>query len=95
VGYALASAEQHPPVVACRDFGHIDNLVVDADFRRRGAGRLMVEYTVEWFTGRGITRTELDVSELNLAGLAFWRAVGFNDFQRVMVRKENAGPERG
>jgi ribosomal protein S18 acetylase RimI-like enzyme len=91
VGYALSSLEQHPPVVECRMFGHIDDLVVDEAFRRRGAGTLLVSWTIEWFEQRGIDRIELEVAETNGPGLAFWRTIGFTDFQRIMVRRADTG----
>lgn len=90
-GYALSSVEQHPPVVECRMFGHIDDLVVDVAFRRRGAGTLLVSWTIEWFEQRGIDRIELEVAETNGPGLAFWRTIGFTDFQRIMVRRADTG----
>ena len=87
IGYALSSVEQHPPVVECRAFGHMDDLVVDEHRRRRGAGGMLVSATVEWFEERGIDRVEMEVAEANEPGLAFWRAVGFTNFQRIMVRR--------
>ena len=95
IGYALSSVEQHPPVLECRAFGHLDDLVVEVAFRRRGAASLLVSRIIEWFEERGIGRIELEVAETNEPGLAFWRAAGFSDFQRIMVRKGDEDPGRG
>ena len=92
VGYALSSVELHPPVLECRRFGHVNDLVVDEAFRRRGAGRMLVAATVAWFEERDIDRVELEVAETNGPGLAFWRAVGFADFQRIMVHRGEGRP---
>jgi GNAT superfamily N-acetyltransferase len=48
---------------------------------------LLVSAMFEWFASHGLDRVELNVSAQNPAGLAFWRARGFEDFQHVMVRK--------
>jgi ribosomal protein S18 acetylase RimI-like enzyme len=87
LGYVLGSIELHPPVVRRRRYGFVDNLVVDEGERRRGAGSLLVSAMFEWFASHGLDRVELNVSAQNPAGLAFWRARGFEDFQHVMVRK--------
>jgi len=86
IGYAIASIEMHPPVIANRPYGFIDNLAVDRDHRRRGAGTVLVTAAVDWFASRGVTRAELAVQETNEAGIAFWKSQGFSDFQKVLAR---------
>jgi GNAT superfamily N-acetyltransferase len=86
IGYAIALVELHPPVYTFRAFGCIDNLVVDEAQRRRGAGTLLVREVLDWLKSRGMTRVELNVSELNEAGLAFWGSQGFAGFQKVLTR---------
>lgn len=87
IGYANSSIQQHPPVVRCRIYGFIDNIVVAGTHRRRGAASLMLSRTLFWLAERGIDRVELNVSEQNAGGLEFWRSRGFLDFQRLMYRE--------
>jgi ribosomal protein S18 acetylase RimI-like enzyme len=86
VGYCIAVIELHPPVYTCRAFGFIDNLVVDESERRKGAGTALVREALDWLKSRGMTRVELNVAEVNEAGIAFWKSQGFADFQRVLAR---------
>jgi len=87
IGYSNTLVELHPPVVACREYGFIDNIVVTGTHRRRGAASLMLSRTLEWLSARGIDRVELNVSEQNIGGLEFWRSQGFLDFQKLMWRR--------
>jgi ribosomal protein S18 acetylase RimI-like enzyme len=86
VGYAIASIEMHPAVVAIRPYGFIDNLVVDRKHRRMGVGTVLVSAAVDWFAKHDVTRAELAVHETNEAAIAFWKSQGFADFQKVLSR---------
>lgn len=90
VGYLLGSIELHPPVVKCREYGFIDNLVVDSVHRRLGAGSMLVDSAVNWFRSNGVKRVELNVTTSNRPGLAFWESCGFTDFQHVMFLDQSS-----
>lgn len=58
-------------------------MIVDADLRGRGLGRLMYAAIEQWAAGRGATEIRLAVLEENRLGESFWRSVGFGEVRRV------------
>jgi ribosomal protein S18 acetylase RimI-like enzyme len=78
VGYALFRSEL--------DFVYLRQFFVDPDVRRQGIGRA----AIGWLIGNswnGVARVRLEVLVGNVAGIAFWRAVGFKDYALTMERK--------
>lgn len=61
------------------DEGHITNLAVHPDYRRRGIGRLLLETLVRESAKRGIQRLTLEVRRSNLAAQALYRGLGFKE----------------
>lgn len=86
IGYTIARIILHPPVVKCREYCFLDEIVVRPSSRRRGAATLLCEAVEAWARGRGLGRVELNVAEPNQTGLAFWRSLGFTEFQHVMSK---------
>lgn len=58
-------------------------MILDADLRGRGLGRLMYSAIEEWAADRGATEIRLAVLEANQAGERFWRSLGFGEVRRV------------
>jgi GNAT superfamily N-acetyltransferase len=87
IGYANCSIELHPPVIACREYGFIVEMVVARNHRRRGAATLLFRHALDWFASRGIDRVELNVSDENEAAMRFWSSQGFEGFQRLLWRR--------
>jgi ribosomal-protein-alanine N-acetyltransferase len=56
---------------------HVLNFAVDAEFRRRGVGRLMVGKLVVKLSQQRRSRILLEVRESNVAAQLFFRACGF------------------
>ena len=52
-------------------------MYVDADYRRRGLARLMLEYAEQACRDVGTRVLTLSTSELQQAALAFYRAAGY------------------
>jgi ribosomal protein S18 acetylase RimI-like enzyme len=80
IGYSIARVEQGPPVRGDRLFGFIDEMGVNAGYRHRGAGEMMLDEIRDWFRSQGIERIELYVLVGNEIGDAFWKKHGFQDF---------------
>ncbi len=70
----------------------IENLVVDAQWRRSGYGRNLVDNAIGWAAIVGAERIQLEVRESNHAARALYAAAGF---QQVGRRKAyySAPPE--
>jgi GNAT superfamily N-acetyltransferase len=68
------------------DFVYIRQFFVCREFRRKGIGR----EAIQWLTAHawnGAARIRLEVLVGNVAGIAFWRALGFSDYSLTMERE--------
>lgn len=77
-GYALYRQEE--------DHFYLKQFYVCRHCRRQGVGRAAIEWLAEnvW---RETPTVYLDVLVTNAAGIAFWRAVGFEDYCITMERR--------
>ena len=64
--------------------GYLSDLVVDADWRRRGIGRRLVTHLLDWLRSREIDCLQLQHYANNKAGEVFWRACGFEPYYMRM-----------
>ena len=55
---------------------HLMNVYTRTQFRRRGAGKMMVEFLIEEAKSRGVTEISLDATEM---GHPLYKSLGFND----------------
>jgi len=78
VGYALYRPEHGGY--------YLRQFVIDRAVRRRGLGRRAVELLKTNVFGPG-ARVSLQVLNENTRGLAFWRAVGFEDAAQTLVSR--------
>lgn len=56
--------------------GYIYHAAVDPAWQRAGLGSSLVHHVLEYFSHQGIRRVHALVSVDNMAGRAFWRAMG-------------------
>jgi len=77
-GYALFRNEA--------EFIYLRQFFVCRDSRRKGIGREAMQWlmTHVW---NGAARIRLEVLVGNVAGIAFWRAIGFSDYALTMERE--------
>ncbi len=57
--------------------GHITNIAVDPDTRRKGIGRLLLSALIEGMQGGGVTSATLEVRRGNTAAIALYASFGF------------------
>lgn len=62
----------------------IDELGVDAAYRRRGVASALVAFCRQEARRKGFERIELNMWEFNEAALSFYEAVGFRTFRRYL-----------
>lgn len=84
VGYILGEIHDRKALYPAGRYGFISDICVSAVYRKRGMGRALVEGLMLWFRNRGITAVELFAADMNPESNAFWRAMGFVDFLRLM-----------
>lgn len=93
IGYILAEVHRRSPIYPIGVYGCISDLCVTISERRRGIGSALVRHTFRWFEMRGVTASELHAAELNQTAQAFWRAMGYEPYIRLMRRSMYAGEE--
>ena len=62
----------------CRPYGIIENVVTDADFRRRGYGKTILRYALETAWAKGCYKVMLMTGRLNEQTFQFYESVGFD-----------------
>jgi putative acetyltransferase len=72
-GRLSLARDAHPASRHVADLG----LMVDARFRRRGVGRLLLGTAVEWAREHGVAKLELHVFPWNTAAIALYESFGF------------------
>jgi GNAT superfamily N-acetyltransferase len=80
----VAQLRFRPSVWTGTEDAWLEDLFVEADERRAGAGRALAEACVARARDRGCARIQLDANERNDAALALYRSLGF----------ESGSPER-
>jgi len=74
------------PLLVARRRVHIDALVVDPRFRRRGLGRQLLRAADTWARQRGAQELLLTLWAGNEAAEAFYRAIGFAPVNVCLAR---------
>jgi len=76
VGYAIASVERSlwKP---WKTFGHLVNIAVDPEFRRKGIGKELVETIVEYLKSKNIWKVLLEVRTSNTVARNLYADMGF------------------
>lgn len=87
VGYIVGRVADNPPVFRLRTYGHISDICVAPEWRRRGVGRRLYGALREWFKEEGLSVVQLNAAHRNPTSLAFWRAMGFEDYLHRMWRE--------
>jgi streptothricin acetyltransferase len=72
-------------------YAYIDDLVVDARFRKLGLGRALVERVVDWAKGRGFPGVMLETQNNNVAACRLYESCGFElgGFDRCLYKGLN------
>jgi GNAT superfamily N-acetyltransferase len=68
----------------------VEDMVVDARERGRGAGRALLEAIEAWALARGATRLQLLADEGNAPALAFYARMGWRRTRLVALRRGGA-----
>ena len=72
------------PYSKARSFYHVQEIAVDANYRRQGVAKELLEFMIEDAKKRKLGKIELDVWEFNDSAIEFYQAVGFRPTRRWM-----------
>lgn len=75
------------PWFKTKKVGHLAYLVVDPDYRRRGAGMMLEKAAQDWFKTSGVSYVEVYVEEKNETGKMAWDAYGFLPFKKFLRKR--------
>jgi ribosomal protein S18 acetylase RimI-like enzyme len=80
------------PLFVPRRYAVVEDLVVQAAFRRAGIGRALMEHAQRWAVAQGTGSIELGVWEFNQDAIEFYRALGYDTVSRRMSKRLHAEP---
>ncbi len=66
----------------------IEDMVVDAQWRRRGIGRRMMAAMEQWALAHGVTRLQLLADRTNFAALDFYDSIGWLPTKMICLRRK-------
>ena len=72
------------PFGNARCFYHVQEIAVDANHRRQGVAKELLEFMIADAKKRKLGKIELDVWEFNDSAIEFYQAVGFRQTRRWM-----------
>jgi ribosomal protein S18 acetylase RimI-like enzyme len=75
------------PARVSRTYGHLQSLMVDEGFRRRGVGTRLVEAAEQWAREKGAAEMQLDTWEFAAGSLEFYEHSGYRTLRRTLVRE--------
>ncbi len=74
-----------PPYFGSTTIGTISEVFVDESHRSAGVGRRLLNFALDWFHAKQITRIELQVVAGNPDGIRFYRQLGWHEELLQMV----------
>lgn len=72
------------PLSVQRRRGHVEDIVVDECYRRRGVGRALMERAVVWCREQGVSQLLLTVWAGNQEAETFYRRLGYGSVSQVL-----------
>ena len=72
------------PYSKARNFYHVQEIAVDANHRRQGVAKELLEFMIADAKKKKLGKIELDVWEFNDSAIEFYQAVGFRQTRRWM-----------
>lgn len=84
IAYIVGEIHVRPAMSMAGRFGFISDACVTSAWRHRGVGSALFEEMQRWFAARRVQAIELYVAEANPDADAFWHAMGFRPFLKLM-----------
>ena len=87
IGYAYATVEGYDYMALRGPAGVIQDIIVDAEYRGRGVGRLLLDAALAELTARGASQVVLSTAERNQAAQRLFARAGFRRTMVEMTRE--------
>jgi ribosomal protein S18 acetylase RimI-like enzyme len=87
IGYAYAASEDYDWMSLRGPAGVLHDIIVDPEARGRGAGRLLLEATLDFLRSRGAPRVVLSTAARNASAQRLFASAGFRDTMIEMTRE--------
>jgi ribosomal protein S18 acetylase RimI-like enzyme len=68
--------------------GDITDMMVNAEYQRKGIGKQVLKMIFEWFESQNIDWIGLSVAANNQIGYPFWKKQGFQDYEHRLYLKK-------
>jgi len=79
----MAVIEDYPPVVALKQYGHLEVLAVAKRWRGKGVGEKLLKRARRWFCEKGMSRVEVHCSTANELTAGFYAKLGFRPYLKT------------
>ncbi|MBN1386553.1 GNAT family N-acetyltransferase [Candidatus Woesearchaeota archaeon] len=87
IGYAAAEIQKNPAWCVHDKRGHMFNLYVDRQYRRKGVGQKLTEACLRWFKEKGIRDLMIMHYHFNTEAASLYKRYGFREYI-VMLTKQ-------
>jgi ribosomal protein S18 acetylase RimI-like enzyme len=84
IAYMVGEIHVRPAMSIAGRFGFISDVCVASAWRHQGVGSALFEQMQRWFEARKVQAIELYVAEANPDADAFWHAMGFRPFLKLL-----------
>ena len=83
IGFLELSVRPYVPGAASLPAPFVEGWFVDAEWRRRGVGRMLLKAAEDWARGRGYRQLGSDADVENVFGAAAHKAAGFREVETI------------
>ncbi len=85
VALLIATVEREIPIYSLKEFGFIQDLWVEPEYRHLGIARQMVQQAIAHFTQMGIKQMRLDTANPNEVARKLFTSIGFRPSRLEML----------
>jgi ribosomal protein S18 acetylase RimI-like enzyme len=85
IALLIATVEREIPIYSLKEFGFIQDLWVEPEYRHMGIARQMLEHAITHFTQLGIKQIRLDTASANDFARSLFTSIGFRPSRIEML----------
>jgi ribosomal protein S18 acetylase RimI-like enzyme len=85
IALLIATVEREIPLYSLKEFGFIQDLWVEPEYRHIGIARQMLEHAITHFTQLGIKQIRLDTASANDVARSLFTSIGFRPSRIEML----------